>query len=59
MERIADGNYGTCLECEEEIGQKRLQAMPWAVLCITCQDKADRGAREASGPGREFLPEAA
>ena len=39
--RIADGTYGTCQECEEEISQKRLNAMPWATLCITCQEHAD------------------
>src|SRR6266542_943648 len=30
LARIANGTYGTCLECEEEISQKRLQALPWA-----------------------------
>jgi DnaK suppressor protein len=39
--RISDGTYGTCLECEEEISQKRLNAMPWATLCIACQEQAD------------------
>ena len=39
--RIADGTYGTCLECEEDISQKRLNAMPWATLCIACQEQAD------------------
>jgi len=42
--RIADGSYGTCLECEDEISQKRLQALPWAALCITCQEHADRNS---------------
>jgi DnaK suppressor protein len=40
--RIADGTYGTCLQCEEEISQKRLNAVPWATLCIACQEWADR-----------------
>ena len=39
--RIADGTYGICLECEEEISQKRLNAIPWATLCIACQEQAD------------------
>jgi len=39
--RIAKGTYGACLECEEEISPKRLQAMPWATLCIACQQDAD------------------
>src|SRR5215472_12805419 len=40
--RIADGSYGTCMHCEEEIKPKRLDAVPWAKYCITCQEAADR-----------------
>jgi DnaK suppressor protein len=45
LDRIAEGSYGTCLECEEEISPKRLQALPWATLCITCQEHADWNSR--------------
>src|SRR5438093_13090968 len=34
LARIADGSYGTCLHCEEEISPKRLNAVPWAAYCI-------------------------
>lgn len=44
FDRVANGTYGTCVECEGEISQKRLQALPWAALCITCQENADRPA---------------
>ena len=44
LDRIAEGSYGTCVECEGEISQKRLQALPWAALCITCQENVDRSA---------------
>ena len=40
--RIADGSYGTCLHCEEEIKPKRLDAVPWTKYCIRCQESADR-----------------
>ena len=40
--RITEGSYGACLHCEEEISQKRLNAVPWATLCIRCQEEADR-----------------
>ncbi|MFN7998742.1 MAG: TraR/DksA C4-type zinc finger protein [Bryobacteraceae bacterium] len=40
--RIADGSYGTCMHCEEEIKLKRLDAVPWAAFCIRCQEAADR-----------------
>jgi len=35
--RIADGSYGICLHCEEEIKTKRLDAVPWTKFCIRCQ----------------------
>jgi DnaK suppressor protein len=48
MERIDRSSYGMCLECEEPISPKRLKAIPWAELCIICQEWADRsgGKRE-------------
>src|SRR5262245_20943464 len=42
LARIADGSYGICLHCEEEIKPKRLEAVPWAKYCIRCQEAADR-----------------
>lgn len=41
--RIAEGTYGTCLQCEGAIGSKRLNALPWTALCIGCQEEADQG----------------
>ena len=41
--RIEHGTYGTCMECEEPISTKRLDAVPWARFCVTCQESiADR-----------------
>ncbi|PWU05803.1 MAG: TraR/DksA family transcriptional regulator [Terriglobia bacterium] len=42
LDRIADDSYGSCLHCEEDISPKRLKAMPWATLCIACQEYADQ-----------------
>src|ERR1700680_1525160 len=39
LDQIAEGAYGTCLECDEEISHKRLQAMPWATPCIGCPER--------------------
>ena len=36
--RIEDDDYGTCMECEEPISMKRLDAVPWARYCVTCQE---------------------
>lgn len=40
--RIDAGTFGSCVECGEDINPKRLAAVPWAPLCIVCQDAADR-----------------
>ncbi|MGH9721458.1 MAG: TraR/DksA family transcriptional regulator [Bryobacteraceae bacterium] len=42
LARIADGSYGSCLHCEEEISPKRLAAVPWTAYCLKCQEAADR-----------------
>lgn len=40
--RIEDGSYGTCEECGEMIGKKRLENQPWADLCITHAEERER-----------------
>src|SRR6266436_8394744 len=37
LDRIEAGDYGICLSCEEPIPAKRLQALPWAKYCVSCQ----------------------
>src|SRR5512145_487897 len=37
LRRIDEGTYGVCLHCEEDINPKRLNAVPWAPFCISCQ----------------------
>ena len=41
--RIGDGTYGTCTNCGNEIGEKRLQAVPWTPFCIDCQELQEKG----------------
>src|SRR5580658_1985223 len=53
MERLDDGSYGICLQCEEPISPKRLKAVPWAALCISCQETVDQ-----SNSKRDFDTEA-
>ena len=36
LARIEDGTYGTCTKCGKEISVGRLEAYPWASLCIDC-----------------------
>jgi RNA polymerase-binding protein DksA len=44
LERIKAGEYGVCETCGSPIREVRLQALPWARLCIRC---ADRGSEFA------------
>jgi DnaK suppressor protein len=37
LKRIADGTYGQCSNCGRQIPQERLEARPYATLCIDCQ----------------------
>ena len=37
LRRMAEGSYGTCMRCEDQISLKRLEAVPWAGYCIRCQ----------------------
>jgi RNA polymerase-binding transcription factor len=56
LARIADGSYGVCLHCDEDIKPKRLDAVPWTRYCITCQEAADRHEFEAdNGDGADDI----
>ena len=59
LARLDDGSFGTCLHCEEEIGSKRLNAVPWAPFCIRCQEAADRHDFEPAETIHELLANAA
>lgn len=41
LKRIEDGTYGTCAACGKEIAPERLEAYPWASLCIDDARKAE------------------
>ena len=43
LERISDGTYGYCLHTGEPIEKKRLEAIPWARLCIKAQELEEQG----------------
>ena len=38
LARLEHGNYGYCFECGDEIGEKRLRALPFAVRCKDCEE---------------------
>jgi DnaK suppressor protein len=43
LTRIDGRRFGVCASCEEEMNQKRLEAVPWARLCLSCQEKQESG----------------
>ena len=43
LARIDEGTYGVCVRCGEPIGRERLEALPWATLCIDDKRKQERG----------------
>jgi len=53
LTRMEDGSYGVCLTCEEPISVKRLQAVPWAELCLGCQTRADLKAAGGLGTDQD------
>lgn len=44
--RLDDGSFGACENCKTEIGDERLNALPWARFCVECQDLFERGLLE-------------
>jgi DnaK suppressor protein len=42
LQRIKGGRYGRCIDCGEEIGTARLNAVPWTPYCIRDQEKHDQ-----------------
>jgi DnaK suppressor protein len=45
LARLAGGEYGMCDDCEGDIEDKRLEAMPFATRCRSCQERAERFER--------------
>ncbi|MDO9556839.1 MAG: TraR/DksA C4-type zinc finger protein [Coriobacteriia bacterium] len=39
--RVASGEYGTCKRCGAKIPVERLEAVPWADLCIACKEREE------------------
>ena len=42
LARITEGTFGECVMCGDDIGPKRLEAVPWTRYCISCQDKVEQ-----------------
>jgi len=45
LARCDDGTYGLCEDCEADIAEGRLQALPFTRLCVTCQSDRERESK--------------
>ncbi len=45
ISRIHNGRYGLCMKCSKKIPKERLEAIPYALLCIDCQSSDERRNR--------------
>jgi RNA polymerase-binding protein DksA len=43
--RIREGKYGLCMKCTKQIPEARLEAIPYAVLCVDCKSADERRNR--------------
>ncbi|MFQ5911844.1 MAG: TraR/DksA family transcriptional regulator [Nitrospinota bacterium] len=47
LEKIESNSYGICERCEGKIPAKRLEVMPYARYCVSCQNEAEQASRES------------
>ena len=43
LERVEEGSYGQCEECGAKIPKTRLNAIPYATMCVKCASEYERG----------------
>jgi len=43
LERLEEGEFGVCTNCNAKIGEKRLKAIPWTPFCIDCAEMSENG----------------
>jgi DnaK suppressor protein len=48
LQRLETGELGTCSDCQSRISAARLRALPFAALCLACQQQRDIGAVAAA-----------
>jgi DnaK suppressor protein len=49
LQKIEDGSFGACERCDQLIGEKRLEALPFARYCINCQRAVEEEERTTAG----------
>ncbi|MBI4665958.1 MAG: TraR/DksA family transcriptional regulator [Nitrospinae bacterium] len=46
LARIDGGDYGQCMECGEDIPEKRLELLPFAQFCVRCKERLEKESSE-------------
>src|SRR4029434_7614769 len=52
MEGVVRGQYGECIRCDDDINEKRLEVVPWATMCLRCQEEVEMegSSQTVAGP---------
>jgi len=65
-QKLRNGTYGTCVNCQHAIPESRLLAVPWATRCVRCEavkerclDRYSSGEFEAPSHWLDHIPDAA
>jgi DnaK suppressor protein len=48
LEKITQGEFGVCEDCEEDIDVRRLKARPTAALCISCKEEQEKSEKSTA-----------
>ena len=57
IERLKSGTYGVCMDCNEKIQEGRLEALPYAKLCVKCKAKREKEGTGVATPHSEYAME--
>lgn len=52
--RLAHGEYGTCIDCGEDIAVQRLVALPFALRCLDCETQREQASRQSASAGARW-----
>src|SRR3990167_1506509 len=49
LQKIKEGTFGVCEQCEKAITMKRLKAVPYTKMCIKCQEEEEKNKKRLQG----------
>ena len=55
IERLKSGSYGICMDCNEKIQEGRLEAIPYAKLCVKCKAQREKERAGIASPHNEYV----